>query len=189
MHEGNVKQLSLGEWVSRLREDPALADRCDKWDEFRLVHWAKLIHGHYDFVVKMKELGKEKLIGEGWCCPNHWAEEYCSFFVRCAAASSREEKIRRIAEESAMNPEKSHHYTLPGDVVKRIQWLASVAADFAREAEIAASEVAARAEAIASEKDGETSTSIPSAWDAEEYALIAEAANYAIQMLKSANDL
>ena len=181
-------QFSTDSVCDLLKEHPQLSEYCPSsvWEKFRLVHWAQLIRSGTIFADKMQQLGKDKLIGDGWCCLYHWAEEYRSFFVRYGAATPHDQIIQIIVERSAMNPENSHHYTLPEDVAKRIQWLSLVAADFAAAAALASSEVAMKAAEIAAkEEEGEETESlpIPSSWSAERYALIAEAANYEIQIL------
>lgn len=151
-----------------LSAHPQLADKFDDLlrNRFTLVHWARIISSGEGqvFVQKMSEMGKTELISD-WCCPNHWAEEYKSFFVRCAAATSREHKVRRIAEMSVMNPygEKPGRYH--SDISRHVLWLASVAAEFAKAAAVAA--------------DPEC----PEVKAAEEYSLIAEAAKYEIDIL------
>lgn len=157
--------------------------------KFRLGHWARLYqnskqvpyvvddrpHGFNDMtgvvVDRMRELGvvvdaseeNEKAVTIGgftWCCPNHWAEEYGSVFHRFAAAMPNEEKIKDIAENSAMNPQsgflgRGSRFAL--DIPKHIQWLAALAADFAAMA-------------------AEAAVSAPEY--AEEYSIIAQAAAY-----------
>lgn len=112
----------------------------------------------------MASLGVTDRISD-WCCTEHWAEEYSTLFVSCAAATPHAGKVRHIAESSAINPNYgtvggSRRVRYHGDMVKHIQWLASVAADFAD---------------MAQNTD---------ASHAEQYALVAEAANYEIQALR-----
>lgn len=158
--------FTLDDWCDWLCEHPQLKDHCPDavFRRFGLGHWAKLISksGHA-FAEKMAELRITDRISD-WCCADHWAEEYATLFVRLAAATPHEEKIRRIAEESAINPDYDvvggHRRVMyHGDKLKHIQWLASVAADCAQ---------------MAQQADES---------HAEEYALIAEAANYEIQLL------
>ena len=113
----------------------------------------------------MVELGVAERISD-WCCADHWAEEYLTLFtVRCAAARPHDEQVRRIAESSAINPNYdqvggARRVRYHDDKLKHIQWLASVAADCAQ---------------MAQQADES---------HAEQYALIAEAANYEIQKLR-----
>ena len=176
-----------------LREHPQLIASCPDsvWRKFRLGHWAKLIReqtsgsnypviatheGRWAVVNKMKELGvavdvsadKEKAVmigGFAWCCPIHWANEYGSVFLRHAAAMPKEDKIKRVAENSAMNPQGGvlgHGSRFGADIPKHIQWLAAMAADFAA--------MAAEAAVAAPEY-------------AEEYSIIAQAAAYETSVL------
>ena len=175
-----------------LREYPQLVASCPDtvWRKFRLGHWAKLIRepnknsnypaissheGRLAVVDKMKELGvavgvtgsNDAVVVGGfeWCCLFHWAGEYGSVFHRFAAAVPKEDKIKRIAENSAMNPHGAclgHGSRFGSDIPKHIQWLAALAADFA----------AMAAEAAASAPEY-----------AEEYSLIAQAAEYETSVL------
>ena len=175
-----------------LREQPQLIASCPDsvWRKFRLGHWAKLIReqtpgsnypviatheGRWAVVYKMKELGvavgvagSNDAVGVGgfeWCCLFHWAEEYGSVFHRFAAAIPKEEKIKYIAENSAMNPQGGvlgHRSRFGTDIPKHIQWLAAMAADFAAMA-------------------AEAAVSAPEY--AEEYAIIAQAAAYETKVL------
>ena len=164
-----------------LLQHPQLSRFCpdDVWHKFKLVHWARLIQESGErgiFVDKMKELSLDKSIAD-FCCPDHWAKEYCSFFKRprrrIAAAAAREgapsheETVRWISENSAMNPHGKAGSRFCSDITKHIQWLATVAADCAEAAKLAATPVCPRQDR------------------AKEYALIAEAANYEIQGLMS----
>jgi hypothetical protein len=103
--------------------------------------------------------------GFEWCCLFHWAEEYGSVFHRFAAAIPKEEKMKYIVGESAMNPQggaRGHGSSYCSDMPKHIQWLAAMAADFAAmavEAAVSAPEYA------------------------EEYSLIAQAAAYETSVL------
>lgn len=176
-----------------LREQPRLVPSCPDsvWRKFKLGHWAKLIRepnknsnypaissheGRLAVVDKMKELGvavdvpdaNEKTImigGFAWCCPIHWAEEYWSVFHRFAAAMPNEEKIKYIAENSAMNPQGGvlgHGSRFGSDIPRHIQWLSTLAADFAAMA-------------------AEAAVSAPEY--AEEYSIIAQAAAYETRVL------
>lgn len=168
-----------------LREHPQLIASCPDsvWRKFGLGHWAKLIRepsknsngfvivsneGRLAVVDKMKELGKateaavadEKAVligGFEWCCPIHWANEYGSVYIRHAAAVPMEEKVKRVADCSAMNPHGDINGRYHADIPKHIQWLAALAADFA----------AMSAEAAVSAPEY-----------AEEYSIIAQAAAY-----------
>lgn len=150
-----------------LCEHPQLKDLCPDvvWSKFGLGHWARLISkGGHTFAEKMTSLGVTERISD-WCCADHWAEEYATLFVKCAAATPHDEKVKRIAKSSAMNPNfgqvgSSRNVRYHDDTLKHIQWLASVAADFEKMAQ-------------------NTDVSY-----AEQYALIAEAANYEIQVLQ-----
>ena len=175
-----------------LRDHPQLVASCPDtvWRKFGLGHWAKLIRepsknsngpviasneGRLAVVDKMKELGvavgvagsNDAVVVGGfeWCCLFHWAEEYGSVFHRFAAAIPKEEKIKYIAETSAMNPQGgvlgrgSRFYS---DLPKHIQWLAAMAADFAA--------MAAEAAVSAPEYT-------------EEYSLITQAAAYETSVL------
>ena len=182
-----------------------LAHQCDKWDEFpvdricdlmcphpgllmtcpskvllnfRLGHWAKLYRelgkrGMGEVVTdKMRKLGVAAEVTHGnekgvmiggfkWCCPHHWAEDYGTVFHRFREYMPREMKIRYIAENSSMNLHREgviYH----SEISEHIRWLKALAADFT---------------AMATE----ASKSVPQ--DAEEYALIAEAANYEISCI------
>ena len=175
-----------------LRDHPQLVASCPDtvWRKFRLGHWAKLIRepnknsngpviasheGRLAVVDKMKELGvavgvagsNDAVVVGGfeWCCLFHWAEEYGSVFHRFAAARPKEEKIKYIAENSAMNPQggflgRGSRFCL--DIPKHIQWLAAMAADFAAMA-------------------AEAAISAPEY--AEEYSIIAQAAAYEARFL------
>ena len=163
-----------------LLHHPQLGRFCpdDVWCKFKFVHWARLIRESGErglFVDKMKELSLDKRLAD-FCCLDHWAEEYCSFFKRPrhrAAATqmgvfSHEETVQWIAENSAINPYcelGSRSSRFRSDIPKHIQWLSSVAADCAAAAKLAAVPTCPRQDR------------------AEEYALIAEAANYEIQVL------
>ncbi len=178
-----------------LRDQPQLVPYCPDsvWRKLKLGHWAKLIRetnknsnypvissheGRLAVVDKMEELGvavdvsdaDEKTImigGFTWCCPIHWAEEYGSVFHRFAAATPNEEKIKCIAENSAMNPRGEvlgHGSRFGSDIPKHIQWLAALAADFA----------AMSAEAAVSAPEY-----------AEEYSIIAQAAAYETRVMMS----
>lgn len=164
------------DWVcDLLRAHPQLSGYCPEeiLRRFGRVHWAKLIcERPYEpgepqtFVEKMKALGRDSLV-TGWCCLSHWAKAYQSFYVTCAAAAPRENQLARIAENSAMNPEKNDW---PGrqwesDIGRHCQWLATVAADFAEAAALAAA------------------PAHPSPQDAATYALIAQAAHWEIRVL------
>ena len=159
--------FSRDDWCDLLCNHPQLKDHCpaDVWNRFGLGHWARLVaQGGQTFAEKMAALGITDRISD-WCCTEHWAEEYSTLFVRCAAASPHADKVRHVAESSAINPNYgkvggSRHVRYHGDMVKHIQWLASVAADFAD---------------MAQNTD---------ASHAEQYALVAEAANYEIQALQ-----
>lgn len=146
---------------------PGLKDRCPEsaWRRFGLGQWARLIaEGGHGFAEKMEETGAADRISD-WCCPDHWAEEYHSVFtVRYAAARPHDEKLKLIAESSAIDPGfrvggrlTLYHDNLP----KHIRWLASIAADVAEMARQCSDEARA--------------------W---RYALIAEAANYEIRLLR-----
>lgn len=156
----------------QLCEHPQLIDSCPDavWLKFRLGHWAKLIRKTSQrsaVVDKMKSLGVAERMISDWCCPFHWTEEYGSVFHVLAAASPKEQKIRHIAESSAMNPQwdsLGRGVRYHSDILRHIQWLASMAADFAAMA-------------------AEAAKTAPEYGYAEEYALIAEAANYEIQVL------
>ncbi len=159
--------LTLDEWCEWLCEHPRFIDHCPDgvWRRFGLGHWARLIStGGHAFAEKMMDVGATNRISD-WCCPDHWAEEYHTLFtVQCAAATSHDEKVRRIAESSAINPNYDQvggcrRVRYHDDMLKHIQWLASVAADCAQ---------------MAQQADES---------HAEQYALIAEAANYEIQRL------
>ena len=169
-------KIAVDDVCDLLRRHPQLCGYCPDavWLKFSLVHWAKLIRepgttasASNTFVEKMEALGKTELIAD-WCCPFHWANEYGSVFLRFAAATPRKDRVCRIAEASAMNP----FWTIDGrntryssDILKHIQWLSSVAADCADAAAMAAD------------------PACPSLEHAEEYRLIAEAANYEINVL------
>ncbi len=172
-----------------LREHPQLIASCPDsvWRKFRLGHWAKLIReqtlgsdhpviatheGRWAVVNKMKELGvavgvagsNDAVVVGGfeWCCLFHWANEYGSVFLRHASAVPKEDKIKRIAENSAMNPYGDINGRYHSDIPKHIQWLAAMAADFA----------AMSAEAAVSAPEY-----------AEEYSFIAQAAAYEVSVL------
>lgn len=150
------------------------------WRKLCLGHWAKLICSESDnnaIVEKMKELGVATNIENGhgvmiggfeWCCPFHWAEEYGSVFVKItiAAANPRahDQKVRLIAERSVINPHGSIRGRYHSDILKHIQWLAVMAADFAKMA-------------------AEAAKAIPESGYAEKYDIIAEAAAYEIKLL------
>ena len=150
------------DWVcDLLRAHPQLSGYCPKeiWLQFGRVHWAKLICADFFFTDKMKALGRDSLV-TGWCCLSHWAKAYQSFY--------REKTVECIAENSAMNPEYDHTLCCNKscvDTVSHIQWLATVAADFAEAAALAADPAR------------------PSPRDAETYALIAQAAHWQIRVL------
>ena len=166
----NWESLPVDRGCDQLCEQPQLIDSCPDavWLKFRLGHWAKLIRETSQrsaVVDKMKSLGVANRMISDWCCPHHWAEEYGSVFHVLAAATPKEQKIRCIAENSAMNPRwdslgRGGRYH--ADILRHIQWLASMAADFAA-------------------MSAEASTSAPEY--AEEYALIAQAAEYEISVL------
>ena len=177
-----------------LRDHPQLVASCPNtvWRKFRLGHWAKLIRepnqnssypviatheGRLAVVDKMQKLGvatevanpNEKSVmigGFAWCCPFHWAEEYGSVFhLFKAAATPKEQKVKFIAENSVMNPRwdgLGHGGRYHVDIPRHIRWLASMAADFAA-------------------MSAEAATSAPEY--AEEYSLIAQAAEYEISVL------
>ena len=174
-----------------LRDHPQLVASCPDtvWRKFRLGHWAKLIREpnknsschaiasneeRWAVANKMKELGVAVGVAESndavavggfeWCCLFHWANEYGSVFLRHAAAVPKEDKIKRIVENSAMNPHGNINGRYQSDIPKHIQWLAALAADFA----------AMSAEAAASAPEY-----------AEEYSLITQAAEYEIKILTS----
>ena len=158
--------LTLDDWCEWLCEHPRFIDHCPDgvWCRFGLGHWARLIStkGHA-FAEKMMELGIAARISD-WCCPDHWAEEYHTLFTVRFAAATHDEEVRNIAESSAINPNYEQvggwrRVRYHDDMLKHIQWLASVAADCAQ---------------MAQQADES---------HAEHYALIAEAANYEIQML------
>ena len=168
----NWESLPVDRVCDQLCEQPQLIDSCPDavWLKFRLGHWAKLIRATSQrsaVVDKMKSLGVAERMISDWCCPHHWAEEYGSVFHVLAAASPKEQKIRHIAENSAMNPQwdsLGRGVRYHSDIPRHIQWLASMAADFAAMA-------------------AESAKTAPEYGYAEEYALIAEAANYEIQVL------
>lgn len=175
-----------------LREQPQLVPSCPDsvWRNFKLGHWAKLIRepsnnpnypvissheGRLAVVDKMKELGvavrvtgsNDAVVVEGfeWCCLFHWAEEYGSVFHRFAAAIPKAERVKYIAENSAMNPQSGflgRGGRFASDITKHIQWLAALAADFAAMA-------------------AEAAVSAPEY--AEEYSIIAQAAAYETRVL------
>lgn len=190
----NWETMPIDHVCDLLRERPELVEACPDavWRKFRLGHWAKLVReehsnsnypvianhkGRLAVVDKMKELGVAAGVGDGkdedvliggfaWCCPFHWAEEYGSVFHVFPAALPKEEKIKYTAESTAMNPHGNylgHGGRYSSDIPKHIQWLAAMAADFA----------AMSAEAAVSAPEY-----------AEEYAIIALAAEYEIRALK-----
>ena len=183
-------ELPVDHVCDLLREHPQLIASCPDmvWRKFRLGHWAKLIrepnrHSNYPVIAshegrlavvdKMQKLGvatdvvdtnhKGVMIGGfEWCCPLHWAEEYGSVFhVFRAAAATREAKIKFTAENSMINPQNGSCFG--SDVLRHIQWLESLIADFAA-------------------MEAEAAKTAPR--HAEEYAIIAEAANYEIQLMR-----
>ena len=181
--EGIVAQCD--KWLSFNVDDlcallcrhPQLGKSCPDgvWSKFKGGHWARLVIAGRDFrsfegndkdvhsfyVDKMTALGLDKTMIGDWCCMWHWAEHYATCFaVRCAAAASDEEKIRRIAHESAINPEQMGPGL--GNGVAHIKWLASIAKDCA--------EMAAMTDEA----------------HAREYALIAQAANLQAQKADAA---
>ena len=168
----NWESLPVDHVCDQLCEHPQLIDSCPDavWLKFRLGHLAKLIckTKQNSVVEKMQKLGVATQMISDWCCPNHWAEEYGSVFhVKQAAAKPKEQKIRYIAENSAMNPQwdsLGRGVRYHAEILRHIQWLASMAADFAAMA-------------------AEAAKTAPEHGYAEEYALIAEAANYEIQVL------
>lgn len=174
--------------------------------KFRLGHWARLyscslplpyddqptgLRGIRRVVVeKMQRLGvvtavtdsKDKSVmigGFRWCCPDHWAGEYGSVFLKMpfvAAAlqtdgesRGQNERVKYIAEHSAMNPQHGadgHGSRFGADIPKHIQWLAAMAADFAAmaaEAAVSAPEYAEEYSLIAQAAAYETSVLIPEA--------------------------
>ena len=188
-----------------LCDHPGLLTTCpDKvLRKLRLGHWAKLYrfaapipyvvdkrpHGLNNMTCvvadKMRELGvaaevthvngKGVMIGDfEWCCPHHWAGEYGSVFHRFREYMpremnmSREMKIRHIAENSAMNPYGEAKGRYSSDIHEHVRWLKALAADFAAMA-------------------AEASKTVPQ--DAEEYALIAEAADYEIRLLRCDDEI
>lgn len=175
-----IKRLSFNvdDLCVLLCRHPQLGKHCPDsvWSRFKGGHWARLVmagksfrsfvgndDGVYSFYVdKMMSLGLDKTMLGDWCCVWHWAETYVTCFgVRCAAAVSDEEKIRRIANESAINPDKA----CPGlgDGLAHIKWLASIAKDCAEMAAITDEGYACN------------------------YALIAQAANLQAQKMASAS--
>lgn len=106
--------------------------------------------------------------GFEWCCPIHWAEEYGSVFVKITIADANprahDQKVRLIAERSVINPHGSIRGRYHSDILKHIQWLAVMAADFAKMA-------------------AEAAKAIPESGYAEEYGIIAKAAAYEIKLL------
>ena len=41
--EEQLEALSTSEWVEILKENPELADKCDKWEEFEGEDWSNLL--------------------------------------------------------------------------------------------------------------------------------------------------
>ena len=176
MSAEDLRGLTEADWLYLLDHKPndeEIVALCDKWLSFNVDDLCALLCRHPQlgkscpdgvhsfYVDKMTALGLDKTMIGDWCCMWHWAEHYATCFaVRCAAAASDEEKIRRIAHESAINPEQMGPGL--GNGVAHIKWLASIAKDCAE---------------MAAMTDEE---------HAREYALIAQAANLQAQKADAA---
>lgn len=147
-----LRRFGLGHWAKLIREPnqnsdcPVIANHEGRWAA----------------VNKMKELGvavkvagsNDRIVVGGfeWCCLFHWAHAYGSVFNirgrrRAAAeaakghATTEEDRVKYIAENSAINPNGDYGGPQGSDNlghIRHMQWLAAMVADFAAMSKAAA---------------------------------------------------
>lgn len=171
----DLRGLTEADWLSLLDHKPndeGIVAQCDKWLSFNVDDLCALLCRHPQLGKSCPDGVWSKFKGGHWARLVIAGRDFRSFVgndkdvhatcfkVRCAAAASDEEKIRRIAHESAINPEQMGPGL--GNGVAHIKRLACIAKDCAE---------------MAAMTDEE---------HAREYALIAQAANLQAQKADAA---
>ena len=62
--EEQLKALSTSEWVEILKENPDLADKCGKWEDFSGWYWSELLSAHPQLAGRCDKW--EEFDGEDW---------------------------------------------------------------------------------------------------------------------------